>query len=199
MEGRPSWPSIRTNQDGVPLIREMHALHHLQDGARPGMWEIVLQDRNLMLCTQKQDQSNTEYLWVFQGATDAIDKAGRATWVNSWAIEVVCSERKIRFAGIKIYKVQKQAVVKESKNLYLAATAFAELYNGTHTNVKRTVRNDWIMHRGDTLPINILAVGRLAASYQEPTAANRPAVCDPKHPRVALVEANSTQCRKGHG
>ena len=37
VEGRPSWPNICATQDGIGLIREMHTLHHLQDGARPGM------------------------------------------------------------------------------------------------------------------------------------------------------------------
>ena len=51
VKGRSSWPNMRATKDRIGLIREVHALHHLQDGTRPGMWKIVLQDRNLMLST----------------------------------------------------------------------------------------------------------------------------------------------------
>ena len=183
-------------QDGIGLIREMRALHHLQDGARSGMWEIVLQDRNMMLCTQKQGQSDTDYLRAFQGAADAIDEARGAAGVNHRSIELVCNEQKINFADIKIDKAKKQAVIKEAKNRYLAAVTFTGLYNGTHSCVKSTVHNDWILHKKDTLPVDIPGVGRLAASFQEPTTANRLSAHDPEHLRVALVKANSTRGQK---
>ena len=190
---------IKFAQDGIGLIREMHALHHLQDGARPGMWKIVLQDRNMYLYTQKQGQSDTEYLRAFQGAVDAIDEAGGAAGVNHRSIELVCNEQKIRFCDIKIDETKKAAVIKEAKNRYIAAVAFTGLYNGTHSCVKSTVQNDWIMHKKDTLPVDIPGVGRLAASFKEPTPASRSSTRDPKHPGVALVEANSSRGQKGRG
>ena len=127
VEGRPTWPDIKFAQDGIGLIREMHALHHLQDGARPGMWEIVLQDRNMYLCTQKQGQSDTEYLRAFQGSVDAIDEAGRAAGVNHCSIELVCNKQNIKFCDVKIDEIKKAAVIKEAKNRYLAAIAFTGL------------------------------------------------------------------------
>ena len=164
-------------QDGIGLIREMRALHHLQDGARSGMWEIVLQDRNMMLCTQKQGQSDTDYLRAFQGAADAIDEARGAAGVNHRSIELVCNEQKINFADIKIDKAKKQAVIKEAKNRYLAAVTFTGLYNGTHSCVKSTVHNDWILHKKDTLP-GRHPRGR-PACYQLPGANHRESLVGP--------------------
>ena len=40
------------------------------------MWKIIEQDCQLYLCTQKQNQSDIEYMKAFQNAVDAINEAG---------------------------------------------------------------------------------------------------------------------------
>ena len=152
-----------------------------------------------MLCTQKQGQSATEFLQTFQSAADAIDEAGGTAGVNSRSIELVCSEQKINFADVKGDSAKKLAIIKEAKNRYLAAAAFTALYNGTHGSMKSTVRNDWIMHGKDTLPVDIPGVGRLATSFQEPATANRLSARDPKHPGVALTKAGTNHGQRGRG
>ena len=44
----------------------MYALHHKQDDTKPSMWEIMEQDRQLALCTQKQNQSDSNYIKAFK-------------------------------------------------------------------------------------------------------------------------------------
>ena len=76
LKSRPEWNKALAEQNGVKLLIALHALHHKQDDTQPSMWEIIEQDRQLYLCTQKQKQSDIEYLKAFQNAVDAINKAG---------------------------------------------------------------------------------------------------------------------------
>ena len=55
------------------------------------------------------------------------------------------------------------------------------------------------MHKKDTLPVDIPGVGRLAASFKEPTPTSRSSTRDPKHPGVALAEASSSRGQKARG
>ena len=52
VEGRSKWEKTLWQQDGVELVRIIHALCHLRDDRKPEMPEIVAQDRALFLCTQ---------------------------------------------------------------------------------------------------------------------------------------------------
>ena len=56
LESRPEWTETLAEQNGVELLNSMHTLHHKQDDTKPGTWEIMEQDYQLYLCTQKQNQ-----------------------------------------------------------------------------------------------------------------------------------------------
>ena len=93
VEGRSKWNKTLCQQDGVELVRIIHALCHLRDDTKPGMPEIVAQDRSLFLCTQKQGQSEVDYLRSLQSTVDAINEAGDTAGVTPRSIELVCTEK----------------------------------------------------------------------------------------------------------
>ena len=41
LEGRPEWRETLAEQNGVKVLRSLHALHHKQEDTRPGMQEVV--------------------------------------------------------------------------------------------------------------------------------------------------------------
>ena len=50
LQSRNEWQATLDGQDGVAMVKPMHALHYLQDNSKPGMWEIVAHDQALFLC-----------------------------------------------------------------------------------------------------------------------------------------------------
>ena len=92
LEARTEWNDTLADQDGVELLRSLYALHHQQDDTRPSMMEVTTADRHLYLCTQKDYQSDTEYLKVFQNAVDAINDSGGMAGATLRALNLVCSE-----------------------------------------------------------------------------------------------------------
>ena len=74
------------------LIKAMHALHHLKDSLRPGMWELVVHDCVLMLCTQRQGQSKTKYLQVFHQVVNIINKVSGMVGITTHSIKLVCQK-----------------------------------------------------------------------------------------------------------
>jgi hypothetical protein len=97
IQGRTEWPAILEKQDGVSLVKLLHALHHQQDESKPEMWELVQQDRAFLLCTQKQNQSNVEFGRALQGTADAIDEAGGSAGLTPRSLNLVCREQKIDY------------------------------------------------------------------------------------------------------
>ena len=76
LEAQTERQDTLAEQNGVELLQSLYALHHQQDDTRPSMMEVTNQDQHLYLCTQKEHQSDTEYLKVFQNAVDAINDSG---------------------------------------------------------------------------------------------------------------------------
>ena len=66
LESRPEWEQTLAKQNDVKLLKPLYALHHKQDDSRPIMQEVVELDRQLYLCTKRQDQSDVEYIKAFR-------------------------------------------------------------------------------------------------------------------------------------
>ena len=64
------------------------------------MMEVTNQVRHLYLCTQKEHQSNTEYLKVFQNAVDAINDSGGMAGATIRGLNLVCQEQSIDYAAM---------------------------------------------------------------------------------------------------
>ena len=76
LEGRPEWQETLAEQNGIELLKTLYALHHKQDDTRPSMLEVVEQDRQPYLCTQREHQSNVDFAKTFKNAIDAINDSG---------------------------------------------------------------------------------------------------------------------------
>ena len=64
------------------------------------MMEVVNQDRHLYLCTQKEHQSDVEFLKVFQNAIDIINGAGVLAGATMRGLNLVCQEQGIEYAAL---------------------------------------------------------------------------------------------------
>ena len=95
LQGRPGWDNILETQNGVDLVKMLHALHHQQDDSKPEMWEIVQQDRAMPLCAQKPYQSDAAYARALQSTADAINEAGGMAGLTLHATRLVCIKRQV--------------------------------------------------------------------------------------------------------
>ena len=64
------------------------------------MMEAVNQDRHLYLCTQKEHQSDVEFIKAFQNAVDAINDSGGMAGATMHDLNTVCQERGIDYAAL---------------------------------------------------------------------------------------------------
>ena len=66
LEAQLEWHDTLAEQNGVEFLKSLHPLHqHQQDDTKPSMMEVVDQDRHLYLCTQKENQSDVEFIKAF--------------------------------------------------------------------------------------------------------------------------------------
>ena len=73
LEAGPEWQDSLAEQNGVELLESLYGLHHKQDDTRPSMMEVVNQDRQLYLCTQRENQSDADFIKAFKNDIDAIN------------------------------------------------------------------------------------------------------------------------------
>ena len=107
------------------------------------MLEIVAQDRALFLCTQKQGQSEVEYLRALQSTVDAFNEAGGMAGITPRSIKLVCSEQKLVYDSIPNDldgRKKKQEIHKEAGERYVAAVGFSGLDNRRHSGFKLDVK-----------------------------------------------------------
>ena len=78
----------------------MYALHHKQDDTKPSMWEIMEQDRQLTLCTQNQNQSDSNYIKVFKNLVGAINEAGKRAGATPRLFDLVCHKQGLEYTSI---------------------------------------------------------------------------------------------------
>ena len=74
LEARPEWQHTLAKQNSVKLLKSLYALHHKQDDSSPSMLEVVDQDRRLYLCTQREHQSDVDFIKTFKNTIDAIEE-----------------------------------------------------------------------------------------------------------------------------
>ena len=60
------------------------------------MWEIVEQDWQLALCTQKQNPIGVEYINAFKGIVDTINKAGGKAGATPRSLDLACREKGLK-------------------------------------------------------------------------------------------------------
>ena len=56
------------------------------------MMEVVDQDRHLYLCTQKENQSDVEFIKAFQNTVDVINDSGGMDWATMRGLDLICQE-----------------------------------------------------------------------------------------------------------
>lgn len=192
LQGRAGWQDTLDRQDGVELVRLIHALHHLQDESKPGMWEIVQQDRALFICTKKQNQTDANFVRAFQSTVDTINEAGGAAGVTPCSLELVCTEQNLVWTSIPDNnegKEKKLEIQKEESSRYLACAAFTGLDGRRHGEVKMNVKNTYASQKIDILPNSMPDLLQLIQAFEEPAASSATTRRDPKHPSIAMVEA----------
>jgi hypothetical protein len=112
------------------------------------MWEIVASDRQLALCTQKPNQSDLEYVKVFQRVVNSINEAGGQAGAALRSIKLVCDEQNLVFKvlpaevgdgkGNLITNPKKTAVLAEASERYLASMAFSGWTIAAMSRTRRT-------------------------------------------------------------
>ena len=95
LEGRPEW-----HETLVELLKSLYALHHKQDDTRPIMLEVVEQDCQLYSCTQRQDQSNVDFIKTCKNVINAINDAGGIAGATVRGLELVCREQGIDYTAL---------------------------------------------------------------------------------------------------
>ena len=112
------------------------------------MMEVVNQDRHLYLCTQKEHQSDVNYIKVFQNAADIINDSGVMTGATMRGLHLVCQERgindaalptKIKQDGEMITNPKKAALNTEAQERCLAALAASALHSKRHGRLKTEI------------------------------------------------------------
>ena len=192
LQGRTEWPAILDDQDGVALVKLLHALHHQQDEPKPEMWEIVQQDQAFLLCTQKQNQSDVEFGRALQGTADAINEAGGNAGLTPRSLKLVCREQQIDWDAIPDTAAGRAKQIElqtEASRRYIACACLTALDGRRHAAVKRHIKNAFATEGNDILPRSMPDLLKLLQVFVEPTVPNTTTRRDPNHPGVAMVEA----------
>ena len=123
LESQLEWDETLAAQNGVELLKSMYALHHKQDDSRPIMQEVVELDQQLYLCTQRQNQSNVDYMKAFKNAIDAINSAGGLAGVTARAIELVCQEQGLEYTSFPHEVMEDSVMIPNPKKIAIEAEA----------------------------------------------------------------------------
>ena len=179
LEGRPEWQETLAKQNGVELLRSLYALHHKQDNTRPSILEVVNQDRQLYLCTQRQDQSDADYIKTHKNTMNAINDADGIAGATVRGLELVCQEQGIDYAaftqeieqdGVMIPIPKKTALSAEAQDRYLAALAASGLHNKRYGRLKNKIKNLWVTQKCDILLKNLTELHKMIEGYVDDEA-----------------------------
>ena len=206
LEGRPEWQETLAEQNVVELLKLLYALHHKKDDTRPSMLEVVGQDRQLYLCTQREPQSDVDFTKMFKNAIDTINDSGGMTGATVCGLNLICQEQGINYAalppeieqdGEMIPNSKKAAVNAEAQERYLAALVASALHNKRHRRLKNKVKNLWVTQKLDILPKNLTELHKMIKGYVDDKATRGRPRCDPNEAGVALVGTGERRQRNG--
>ena len=120
--------------------------------------EVVNQDCYLYLYTQKEHQSEVEYIKRFQNTIYAINGSGGLAGATMCGFNLVCQEQGINYAvlppaieqdGKMIPNPKKASLNAEAQERYLAALAASALHNNWHGQIKNEIKKLWVTQRLD--------------------------------------------------
>ena len=112
---------------------------------------MVELDRQLCLCTQRQDQSDVDYIKTYRNAIDAINDANGMAGATAHGLELVCQEQGIEYTalpqeidqdGVMIPNPKKVDLNVKARERYLAALATSELHPRRHGRLKNKIENE---------------------------------------------------------
>ena len=87
------------------------------------MVEVANQDRHLCLCAQKGNQSDVEFLKIFQNAIDTINDSGELAGATIRGLNLVCQEQGIDYAALPAEIEQDGEMIANPKKAALNAKA----------------------------------------------------------------------------
>ena len=160
------------------------------------MMEVVNQDRHPYLCTQKEHQSNIEYIKTFQNAGDAINDSDGMAGATMRGINLVCQERGINYAALSTEIEQdgemmpnpkKAALNAKAQERYLAALAASALRNKHHDELKTEITNKWVTEKLDIFLKNLVELHKITKGYVDNEVPRGKPRYDPNEASVALV------------